>query len=286
MSIGTSVGLGLAVAGGLGAVGSVATSLIGSSAAKDAAKTQADAADQAAALQKQEFDVQQQNLAPWLAAGQVGLGQLMSGTGPNGNLLTPFSGTFIPPTEADAQATPGYQFTLDQGNKAILNAQTASGGAFTGGTAKSLEAFNSGLADSTYSNRFNQALQTFQTQFNSYNTNQSNQFNRLASIAGIGQTATGQLNQAAQNYATTAGNDLTSAGAATAAGQVGSANAINSGITGVVNNLGSAITLRSLLGGSLVPGPSGNTLANTSTNYNAGLNTIGFDNIPGYPGGI
>lgn len=253
MSVGITVGTALAIGGGLAAAGGVASSLIGSSAAKSAASVQAKAADTATQLQKDEFNQQQSNIAPWLQAGGVSLNQLMSGLQPGGALSTPFSGTFTAPTEAEARATPGYQFTADQGSKAILNAQTASGGAFTGGTAKSLDAFNTGLADSTYNDSFNRALQTFGTQFNTYNTNQSNLFNKLASVSGLGQTSAVQLGQLGQQAASNEGNLLTSGAASTAAGGVGSANAVNSGISSISNNLNSSLLLASLMKGGISP---------------------------------
>ena len=58
-----------------------------------------------------------------------------------------------------------------------------------------------------------------------YNQNQGNLFNRLSGIAGTGQTAGGQLGQYGSAYGQQAGNLITGAGNAQAAGQVGSGNA-------------------------------------------------------------
>jgi hypothetical protein len=54
-------------------------------------------------------------------------------------------------------------------------------------------------------------------------------------MAGIGQTATNLVGQAGQNYATNAGNLMTGAGAAQAAGQVGMANAFTGGLGAYMN---------------------------------------------------
>lgn len=57
------------------------------------------------------------------------------------------------------QDTPGYQFQLDQGSKAITNNAASKGLLNSGGTLKALTKFGQGLADSTYqgylSNLFN-----------------------------------------------------------------------------------------------------------------------------------
>lgn len=73
------------------------------------------------------------------------------------------SGTFTAPTLEQAQNSPGYQFALQQGEKAIQNSAAARGTLLTGGTLKALENFGVGLGDNTYGEAFNRALQTHQT---------------------------------------------------------------------------------------------------------------------------
>lgn len=73
MATGTAIALGTAaIAGGA----TVASSIIGSNAAKSAAETQAAAGNKALDLQKSIYDQQQQNLAPYRQAGNVGLASL------------------------------------------------------------------------------------------------------------------------------------------------------------------------------------------------------------------
>src|SRR5215472_7003329 len=92
MSVGT--GAAIAIGAGVGAAGGIGSALIGSSAAKSAAETQAQSAEAAIAEQQREFDKQQANLAPWLAAGQGVLPLLTSGTQPGGALVTPYGPQF------------------------------------------------------------------------------------------------------------------------------------------------------------------------------------------------
>jgi hypothetical protein len=249
ISTALAVGLGVAGAG-------VASSAIGAHAAGQAAKTQAQAAEDAAqlqhedaqaalAFQNKEWETQQKNLAPWLSAGKGALGELTGLTStPGEGLLTPFGETFKAPTAAEAAATPGYQFTLNQGETALQNSAAARGGALSGGTAKDIANYAEGLASTTYQQTFNNVLTQYQQAFNKFETNQTNTYNRLAGIAGTGQTAATTLGSegsaAANNVSNTMltsgaqiGQQLNNAGAATASGYVGQANAINSGISGI-----------------------------------------------------
>lgn len=120
---------------------------------------------------------------------------------------------------ADFQADPGYAFRLQEGQKA-LERSAAAGGRFLGGaTLKALTRYGQG-----------QGSQEFGNAYNRFQTNRSTRFNQLAAVAGIGQTASGQLAQLGQTNALTQGNNLM--GAATAAGnaQLASANGWSSAL--------------------------------------------------------
>jgi hypothetical protein len=68
------------------------------------------------------------------------------GTGGNAGIL------------AQLQATPGYQFTQQQGIDAIQNSASAQGGVVSGNRLKNLQTFGSGLASQTYNNYISQLL--------------------------------------------------------------------------------------------------------------------------------
>lgn len=241
--------------------GSIAGGLIAADAAGDAADTQAGASREATAAQREMFERQVQLQEPWRQAGIGGLTRLnqllglASGgtaafTDPrleaevqrlmsaspgqdidavrrqvgagwgaavpqaasDGSLLRPFGA-------ADFQADPGAQFRREQGEQGLTRAAAAAGGLGSGKYLKDAMRFNSGLA----SQEFGQA-------FDRFNVGQTNQFNRLASMAGIGQTAANQTGAAAANFGSQIGSNIIGAGNAAAAGRVGAANAINSGI--------------------------------------------------------
>lgn len=230
----------LAITGLLSGIGSIVGSGVQAHAASTAADQQAQSAREGLQFQEQVYGDQKQNEAPFVQAGQTSIQELMkqlqNGTfGPN-SIAAPAS--FKAPTLADAQQTPGYQFQLKQGLQAIDQGAAARGGLNSGATQQSEQQYGSNLADTTYGNIFNQALSTYNAGLSDYQAKlagQSQAFNQLAAPAGIGQTAAGQINQVGSSTAGNVGNLLTQIGNSQAAGTVGTANAINGGISGVTN---------------------------------------------------
>lgn len=129
-----------------------------------------------------------------------------------GSLLKPFSA-------ADFTADPGYGFVQQQGEQGLARAAQAGRGVGSGKYLKDAMRFNTGLGSQEYSKVYDR-----------YRNNQSDIFNRLASVAGIGQTATNQQTAAAGAYGSNVAGNILGGANALAAGQVGSANAINQGI--------------------------------------------------------
>lgn len=359
----------LAAVAAIGAIGSVAGSAIASHGANSAASTQADAALQAAqiqaqenekalALQEKQFNVQQQNIAPWLQIGRGGLANLAylsglippssttagttspvttsqgrpgtqvplntgqldgrnlpspyssdfplygGGSNPNGytnlyglsnlganapstatpatsgtagmttspvdlssmvnpnlgapgSLLAPWTQQFTAPTDVTEQNDPGYQFRLNEGEKALERSAAARGDILSGGTAKAIQKYGQDYASNEYGNVYNRALQQYQQNYNIFQNNQSNTFNRLAALAGIGQTATGELNSAAQNLGNNGANILINSGnaqaqginnaaAARASGYAAGGNIWGGALNGMTNNLSNLYLLSQL----------------------------------------
>lgn len=257
--------IGLAIAGALGAAGSIASSAIGSNAAETAAGQQVNEENQALQQQQNIWGQEQQNIAPYLTAGQTGISNLMSAlqSGQFGAGSLPaapqFNQTFTPPTLEQAQQTPGFQFQETEGDKGILEASAASGGAISGGTAKSLEGYNQNLANTSYGNIFNQALSTYGAGLQGYQANlagyqqnlaaQNQQFTQLLQPAEIGESAAAGINSQGTATAQNIANLMSQIGNAQASGTVGSANALTSGITGATNSAEQSILLNLLLGG-------------------------------------
>jgi hypothetical protein len=255
MSIGTSVAAGLAIAGGIGAAGSIGGSLIGAHATSSAASKQETAEEQALQFQEQEYADQKANQSPYIGAGQSALSDLMAAIS-SGKYGPGAIAPFTAPTAADAQATPGYQFTQNQGEQGIERGAAAAGGAFTGGTLKSLASFDSGLADSTYQQTYGNALNTYQANLAAMNQG----FNQLSSIAGLGENAAANAGNTGAQASSTIGNTLSSIGSTEASGTLGVANSITGGINGVTGALSTPFYLNYLaqnqFGGANAPLPS------------------------------
>jgi hypothetical protein len=217
-----------------------------SNAAKSAANTQAAAADRASDLQMQQFQQMQQNLQPYMGLGTSTIPQLQQLLG-GGRLNTPFS---FNPTMQQLEQTPGYQFTQQQGNKALDNAMAAKGLSLSGAQLKGLDQYNTGLASQTFQQQYQNALQNFNTNYGQA----ADQYNRMSGLVGLGQNAAAGVGNAGLQTASSIGNTMTSGANALAAGQVGSANAWSGGLSG----LGSSGLLYSMLRGNSTPSaPSG-----------------------------
>lgn len=252
-------------AAGAGVAGSAIASHAAGKAADTQSKTALSAADlerqdsQAAlAEQKRQFDINQQNQAPWLSTGKDALSQLWSQY--KSGAFGDFTDKFTAPTMQDAQNDPAYQFGLDQGTGILQNSAAAKGKLFSGNTQEALSKFANDYASTKYTDVYNRALGQYQQNYNIFENNQTNSFNRLAALSGIGQQAATTLGTQGQqeannvsNILLTSGqqqaNQLNNAAAARASGYVGSANAWGAGITGGTNNLALLALLNSNGGG-------------------------------------
>lgn len=230
------MGLGAAggalLAAGLGAAGSIGGALISSGASQSAANTQAGAATNAANEQLQAaqlaantqlgiFGQTQANLAPYMQAGQGALTQLQSllGLSPSGA-----AGNNGAALQA-LQNTPGYQFSLQQGQTALDQSAASRGLLLSGNQLAASQQYGQNLAQTQYQS----VLAPYQSLYGIGE-------NAAAGVGNIGAntgssvagTITGGANSAAQSQL--------AAAAAAASGTVGSANAITSGLNSVLNS--------------------------------------------------
>lgn len=257
----STVAIGSIAAAGIGAAGSLGAASTQAKASKNAAQLQAQEQQNALQFQQQQYNTNQQNIQPFLQAGQGAVGELSGLTStPGQGLLTPWNQQFQAPTAAQAAATPGYQFQLQQGENALQNSAAAQGNLLSGGTGAALEQYGQGLASENYQQVYNNALTQYQQSYNQFENNQANEYNRLAGLAGTGQTAASQLGSLGQSAASNVGGidiaggaqqgqSLQNAGAATASGYAGLANSLGGGVASGANALSENALLSGLLGG-------------------------------------
>lgn len=199
-----------------------------------AASAQEDAANQATNTQMGMFNKVQKNLQPYMDLGQLG----------NTNLTSRLTELTSPITmdQATLERTPGYQFNLNQGLKAVQNSAAARGLGTSGAALKGAAGYATGLADSTYQNQFNNMV-----------TNQTNAYNRLLSLSQLGENAAAGVGNAGVTTGANIANNITGAANAQAANYMNTANAIgNAG-----NNLTGGLLTNKLLNGGLYSSPSG-----------------------------
>jgi len=221
------------IGGGLSLLGGV----FGANAAKSSADTQAAAARYAADLQQRQFDLINQQQAPYRGIGYTSLSQIggmLGGQTPmfdaqgkpmldaNGQPMMQQGSGYLTkqfgPEDLKTSLAPNYEFMLKEGQRAARQRLNAGG---SGGS--DIDRGITRFAEDYASNAYQRAFENFSTQ-------RKDIYNTLAGIAGIGQTGQTATNTAASNYGTNAANLMTSAGAAQAGGTVGAANAYGSAL--------------------------------------------------------
>lgn len=173
------IGAGAATVGG---------AIISSNATKDAAGQVAQSNANALNEQAREFDAAQENQKPYREAGQAALTKLAAENDK-------------PLDQSTVQLDPGYQFGLTQGQQAIDRKTAAAGGRISGAALKAAAQYGTDYATTGYSTAYNRANQA-----------RTDRLNRLAALAGIGQTATQNVNAVGANTANTTSALMTAAG--------------------------------------------------------------------------
>lgn len=185
------------------------------------------ASDQTMGLLRGQLDQVRADTQPYRQTGTEALDRMRSMMGESGM-----------PTAEQVMADPGYQFGLTQGRNALEGSAAARGGLYSGNALKELTAFGTDYGTT----RFNDAFQRQQQDVTS-------RWSRLAGLAGLGQNATVQAQNAGQQFAGTAGNLLTGGADAQGGAIMGNANAMGSifgntanaqsnAVSGAANNIG------------------------------------------------
>ncbi len=206
----------------LGVGASIYSANKASKANNQAINAQQAATDQNAALQQQalaqqqaQYDQSRADQQPWQQAGAAALGQLSTAYGLGGQ----------PADYSNFTASPDYQFSLDQGMRALNARNAALGQTNSGAAQKSALQYATGLASQN---------------FNSY-------ANRLSQIAGLGTSANAANANAGQNLASAYGNYASNLGnlntnqannlASSYGQQAGNASTLGSNLAGIGSGL-------------------------------------------------
>lgn len=252
-------GVATAIVGGavIGAVVSDNAADKGADAQKDASQQNAAMMDAQIAENRRQFDLARMDQAPWRNVGRRGLIEL---GGIMGMMDDPFNAAAMQRYkqspmyvgELDSvQTSPGYQFRLGEGMKAIERSALSRGLGRSGVTLKALQRYGEGLAADEYNNYYNRVTDSFNTYAN-----------RLAGLAGVGQTTNQSLASLGANYANSnaaltgsIANQNMAGAAARASGYMQNANNFN-------NALNQGVGLYSLYQGGYFNSPGQQSAAN------------------------
>jgi hypothetical protein len=191
----------------------------------------ASAANQAAQMQQNEAMQARAALSPWVAAGGGAIGKVTNLLG-LGTLKTNggnFNTYGLDPAGAketqqqalaDFETSPGYQFRMDEGSKALDRSAASRGLLRSGAQQKAITAFGQGIASEEYGNYMNNLFQA----------------------AGLGSQAASSGNSTAAGLTANAGSLIAQGGAARGSGYAAGANALASGISSGVRNATSLLS--------------------------------------------
>lgn len=180
---------------------------------------QSSASKDAASVQQNMFNTTQANAAPYIAAGKTAAGQISAGTQPGGQYVVP---AYKPFTMADFTQDPGYQFQLQQGQNALTNAASLSGG-MNSNNLKGLIGYTQGMANTDYQ----QALNNYMSQYQQGAATTQQNYGNVANIAQMGANAGQGLGSQAAQVGANIGSNIVGAGAAQSAAVSGAATGYN-----------------------------------------------------------
>lgn len=191
----------------------VVSGVLSSNASRDAANTQAGAADRATAAQGVALERQIELNKPFYDVGVNAVNNLSSQKA-------------YTPTAFNYSADPGYAFRLKEGMNAMNATAAARGGLISGNALKAGQAYGQDMGSQEYQNAYSRYLTNNAQSLQAYNTNTANnQF-----LANLGQSSANNQANAIGNFGNSAAANTIGAGNALAAGSVGSANAYSNAV--------------------------------------------------------
>ena len=227
----------LAIGGGalLGYLGSQGQA----EAAKEGAQLQYGATQDAAARQREMFDILNEQQLPYRTAGGGALTSLQEML----PYFTEKQAPYRPFTAEDLKSNlaPNYEFMKQQGLGATAQAMNPGGGGSNIDLARIK--FAEDYAGNAYQNALANYLSQQQNIFNQAQSEKTNIYNKLSNLAGIGQTATTNIGNVGIGTAGNLGQLAIGGATALGAGNIGAANVMAGGLQGI----GNAATLASML---------------------------------------
>lgn len=213
--------------GALGALAGLGSAALGYTSTQNAAAAQTQAANSQLAQDQLQRNQNIQNATPYLNDGTLALNALQTGLGlnPGGNGTGSLNAPF---TAAQYQASPGYDYQMQQGIQAAHNGASAAGG-IGGNQLMALNAQGQGLADSNYQQAYKNYVANQLQNYNMLNGQVNTGLSATNALAGVNTTNTSQVNSA-----------LAGLGNASSAAATGTANAASAGVNSLAQFLASS----------------------------------------------
>ena len=207
------------------AIFSTIAGMIGQSGAQTGGNMAGDAANAAASQNLQEAQKARAAASPWTSSGTSAVGKITNLLG-LGTLTQQGNNQgiyWVDPTDAkgvqqramaDFQTDPGYQFRMDEGQKALDRSAASRGLLRSGAQQKAITDYGQNVASAEY----------------------GNYFDRLLKVSGMGSESTSAANNTSAGLTSSAGNYLTQGGIARGSAYADGAKSLASGIGQGVNN--------------------------------------------------
>jgi hypothetical protein len=204
--------------------------------------------DKQLAFQKQIYEQQRTDLAPYREAGQAGQNKLLEYLGIGGDRAAANYGKFataeFTPEAFAANQDPGYGFRMKEGLKAIDANAAARGGLISGAALKAAGRYGQDMASQEYSNAFNR-----------YQTMRGNTLSPYERLQGVGLNATTMTGNAGATYGGAGnqaygalGSGLFNAYGSASQGATGAYGALGTGTYNALGGYGAGAS-ESMLGG-------------------------------------
>lgn len=208
----------------MGFVSNIVGGILGANAASNASSAEVQGAQTAQNLEQQnQQQAEKFQTGVWTGTQQAEQPyQAVGATGAN-NLANIINTPFQAPTAAQAEATPGYQFNLEQGTRAIDENAAANGTLMTGQTGTALEQYGQGLASNYYQQAYNNALNTYMTNYGTAMGGAQLGLSSTGQLASAGQAAAGGMTNLALTGGAQQAQQVNNAAAARASGYLGEA---------------------------------------------------------------
>lgn len=232
-----------AIIAAAGIAASLASSKMQSDAAESAASMAAEQEQKGLEYQKKMYEDTVSRMSPYTEAGKTALGKLQTEMD---NQKQAEFGYKVPEFNFSTYEDPGANYQMQRAQRA-LNSSSLARGTAGGGFSKAMAEKQQELAGTAYKDSFGRYIDTTKLKYgeatDKYNRDygyQQDRYKLLSGLAERGQNAAGNLGTVASESGKQVGQSYGQIGSSLASGQIGTSNAITTGLGNALNQASSA----------------------------------------------